>query len=64
MVELVKAAGMEVIDRAETIVGDMDGMMDIDVWLKFPYDGLPEIEVSKNYKCKQAYKVFMNRQRH
>ena len=55
LVELVKASGQEVIDRAEELVGDGDLITDFDIWLRFPIGetsiitSIPTIEVSKSY---------------
>lgn len=62
LVDIVKAAGQEVIDRAEELVGQGDLMTDFDIWLRFPLDGLtftgcPTIEVTKSYINKKAFDV-------
>ena len=47
LVELVKASGQEVIDRAEDLVGEGDALSEFDIWIRFPSDSIPTIEVSK-----------------
>lgn len=62
LVEMVKAAGQEVINRAEDLVGSGDLMTDFDIWLRFPLGGptfldCPTIEVTKSYINKKACDV-------
>lgn len=62
LVEMVKATGQEVIDRAEDLVGDGDLISSFDIWLRFPVDGrmldgCPTVEVSKEYVSKNAMDV-------
>ena len=59
MIELVKAAGREVVLRAEDLVGDTDGMWDMDIWLRFPEDGLPRIDVSRSLASKECFDVIL-----
>lgn len=59
LVEMVKASGQEVIDRAEELVGSGDLLTDFDIWLRFPIDngrvsGVPTIELTKSYMVKGA----------
>ena len=62
LVELVKASGQEVIDRAEDLVGEVDALSGFDIWLRFPIpsDSIPTIEVSKSYCSKNAITVLAN----
>ena len=62
LVELVKASGQEVIDRAEDLVGEGDALSGFDIWLRFPIppDSIPTIEVSKSYCSKNAITVLAN----
>ena len=62
LVELVKASGQEVIDRAEDLVGEGDTLSGFDIWLRFPIplDSIPTIEVSKSYCSKNAITVLAN----
>jgi len=62
LVDVVKAAGQEVIDRAEELVGQGELMTDFDIWLRFPLDGrmftaCPTIEVTKSYVNKKSCDV-------
>jgi hypothetical protein len=59
MIELVKAAGREVEQRAEDLVGDIDGMWDMDIWLRFPEDGLPRIDVNRSLASKECFDVLI-----
>ena len=63
MIELVKAAGREVALRAEDLVGDTDGMWDMDIWLRFPEDGLPRIDVSRSLASKECFDVMLGMQK-
>lgn len=63
LVELVKASGQEVIDRAEDLVGDGDALSDFDIWIRFPLvetsivNSIPTIEVTKSYLSKNSIQV-------
>ena len=62
LVDMVKAAGQEVVDRAEELVGQGELMTDFDIWLRFPLDGrmftgCPTIEVKKSYVNKKSCDV-------
>lgn len=66
LVEMVKASGQEVIDRAEDLVGNGDLITDFNIWIRFPTDGrmlsgCPEIEVTRSHIEKHAYEVLMER---
>lgn len=61
LIELVKAAGQEVIDRAEDLVGDGDLITDFDIWLRFPSDECPTVEVTRSHASKRAYDVLLER---
>lgn len=66
LVEIVKASGQEVIDRAEDLVGKGDLLSDFDIWLRFPIDGpmytsCPTIEVTKSYCSKNAIDVLLDK---
>lgn len=58
--ELVKAAGRELINRAEDLVGDTEGMTDFDIWLRFPEDELPRIDVSRSIASKECFYVMLD----
>ena len=53
--ELVKAMGRELERRAEDLVGDTEGMTDFDIWLRFPPDSLPTIEVQRSIASKECF---------
>ena len=64
LVEMVKACGQEVIDRAEDLVGNEDGITSFDIWLRFPIDGrmmdaCPSIEVQREHYSKKAFDALM-----
>lgn len=66
LIEMVKASGQELIDRAEELVGEGDLITDFDIWLRFPTDGLmitgcPTVEVTKSHISKNAWEVIMNK---
>lgn len=62
LIELVKASGQEVIDRAEDLIGDGDLITDIDIWLRFPSTGCPTVEVTRSHASKRAYDVLLKNQ--
>lgn len=49
LVGLVKAMGQEVIDRAEDLVGNGNLISDFNIWLRFPQDNFPSLEVSRTH---------------
>ena len=66
LVELVKASGQEVINRAEDLVGNGDLITDFSIWIRFPTDGrmvngCPEIEVTRSHIDKCAYDVLIGK---
>lgn len=67
LVELVKASGQEVIDRAEELVGEGELITDFDIWLRFPLGetsivtSIPTIEVSKSYVSRNSFNVLANK---
>jgi len=52
--------GREVERRAEDLVGDTEGMQGIDIWLMFPDDELPSIEVSRSIASKECFDVILD----
>lgn len=60
MVEVVKAAGREVERRAEDLVGDTESMYDMDIWLRFPENELPRIDVTRSIACKECFDVILD----
>lgn len=61
MVELVKAAGREVEQRAEDLVGNAEGLTELDIWLRFPLNELPTISVTRDHKSKECFDVLFHR---
>lgn len=66
LIEMVKASGQEVIDRAEDLVGDGDLISDFDIWLRFPTDGrmitgCPTIEVTRSHLSKKSFGVLVGK---
>lgn len=57
LIELVKAAGQDVIDRAEDLVGNGDLICDFDIWLRFPKNGVPTIELTRSYLSKNSINI-------
>lgn len=51
--------GRELERRAEDLVGDTEGMTDFDIWLRFPLDSLPTIEVQRSLASKECFDVFL-----
>lgn len=67
MVEMVKATGQELIDRAEELVGEGEAMTDFDIWLSFPCGNnminCPEIQVNRKYINRKGLDVHIRRER-
>ena len=59
LIELVKASGQEVIDRAEDLVGDGELMTEFTIQLLFPQDGVPTISTTREYVSKNAMEVLI-----
>lgn len=57
LIQLVKSAGQEVINRAEDIVGEQMGICDLSICLRFSQDGIPTLEVTREHVCKESIKV-------
>lgn len=58
MLEMVKAGGQEIIDRAEEIVGTDGLVSSIDLTLYFDDStGIPELEVHRTHLCQNALRV-------
>lgn len=62
LIKLVKASGQEVIDRAEDLVGDGGLITDIDIWLRFPSNEYPTLEVTRSHASKRAYDILLENQ--
>lgn len=62
LVEMVKAAGQDLIDRADDLVGTAELITDFDIWLRFPQvDQLepPTIKVQKSVVARNAFDVMI-----
>ena len=57
LIDMVKAAGQDVIDRAEDLVGNGDLICDFDIWLRFPQNGVPTIELTRSYLSKNSINI-------
>lgn len=60
LVEMIKAAGQELIDRAETMVAkDLELIGDLDIWIRIPNprDNIPTIEWSIETPIKKVYSL-------
>lgn len=52
-VEVTKIAGQELVDRAEELIPNTEGVKDIDIWIRIPSLSdnelsIPEIQVNTN----------------
>ena len=68
LVELVKASGQELIDRAEEIVGDTTMISDFDISIDFGLnegrlDTCPKITVNHEYVTRNAIKVLFEKEK-
>ena len=66
LVEMVKACGEELIERAEDLVGEADLLTDFDICISFPinnYDftGVPSIDVASSCLSKKAMDVLIKK---
>ena len=61
LVELVKACGQELIDRADDIVGSTEMLTDFDIWITIPKDKIPKIRVDKEIASKNSWSVLMEK---
>ena len=57
LIEFVKAAGEEVIARAEDLVGEGGMICDFDLWLRFPQGDIPTIEVTRRHVSTKVISV-------
>lgn len=62
LVEKVKALGQELIDRAEDLVGTGDLISGFDIWLRFPTDMFPTIEVTRSHLSKNYIDMIMKKE--
>lgn len=56
LVELIKASGQEIIDRAEDFVGDGDMISDFDIHIYFD-NRVPEIEINRSHISRTTLRV-------
>lgn len=57
MVRLVKAAGYEIVERAEDLVGNCDELTDMDICIRFPLNEFPRIEVSRTHTSRNSIEI-------
>lgn len=59
LINMVKGAGQELIDRAEDFVGDTLWMTDLDIFINIPVDlgDIPSITVDKKYAPKSMFEA-------
>lgn len=60
MIDMVKAAGQDLINRAEELVGDGENLDNFDIRIDFGISGgqmtsCPRIEVYKSYQSKECF---------
>jgi len=63
VVKMVKAAAAELGERAEDLVSEGPFMNDFNIWLRFPVNGLPEIEVTSTYASEKCFDVILGQTR-
>lgn len=66
LVEMVKACGEEIVERADDLVGECDHMTDFGIRIIFPtdgyrFDGVPTIEVTRELCSKKATDVLIQK---
>ena len=57
--ELVKAAGREIINRADDIVGNGDMISDLSLWVRFDQGEVPRIEISREHIIKESLNIIV-----
>ena len=62
LVKMVKAAGQDIADRAEDLVGNSELMTNFSIRIDFPqgYDVVPKIEVYREFVSKKSLDVYVN----
>ena len=62
LIEMVKAAGQEIIDRAEEIVGNTERRVDFDITIDFPQDDAwaPTLTVYNKSILHKAATIYIN----
>lgn len=63
LIRLVKAAGCEIINRAEDLVGDVDRLTDLDIWVRFDVQSIPVIEVTKRHQSQEMLRVMLEEEK-
>jgi len=63
LIKTIKAAGQELIDKAEDLVKDCDLIKDFNIWVQFPikgykFDGVPTIKISESHYIKRCIDIF------
>lgn len=64
MVSMVKAAGQEVIDRAEDIVGTGDKTSSLEISICFeqgPFMTVPTLKITREHMAKRVFEIMKNR---
>ena len=62
LVEQIKAAGQELIDRAEQMVGpDLDLISGFNIYISFDQGDIPTIDFTTSILSKNNHKFIMNR---
>ncbi len=58
LIEMVKAAGLELNERAEELVGESELITDFNIWIRFNQEsGIPTIEVDKEVIARKCIEV-------
>lgn len=57
LIDLVRAAGQEIIDRAEDMVGTGDYISDLNLWVRFPPNEMPTVEVQREHLIGNSFDV-------
>lgn len=57
LVKMIRATAQEVYERAEEFVANSKLITDFDIWLRFPQDGFPTIEVNKTVASRRTLDV-------
>ena len=56
LADLIRGSAQDVIDMADQIAAVAnEGLTDFDIWLRFPNDGIPSIEISSSMASKNCY---------
>lgn len=56
LADLIRGSAQDVIDMADQIAAVAnEGLTDFDIWLRFPEDSVPTIEISSSMGSKNCY---------